>query len=313
MPFARSFCRALLLGVVVGTLSIVSAAHARSRTVEIFDTEIDNTIQAFARPVFRAAGIEPGAVRLHLVRSEVPNAFVTAGRHMFITTGLLRAAEHAGQVIGVLAHEAGHIAGGHLVRLDSMLRDTATPALLGTVLAAALGALAGSPDAAIAAVGAGTAAVNRRMLSFTRAQEQAADRAAVSYLERSRQSARGLYEFLEYLDDQQALILSRGAQEALSYDITHPLTRDRIAYLRNHVERSAYSDRPVPEAFRQMHARMIAKLDGFIDAPARTLAKYDASDRGLPARYARAIALYQGGRNRARAARHSRADRRAPR
>ena len=293
MPCARSIRRALLLNVVVGLLSIESAASASGRMVQIYDTEIENIIRVYAKPVFRAAGIAPGTVRIHLVLSNVPNAFVSGGRHMFLTTGLLRAAEHPGQVIGVLAHETGHIAGGHLARLDSMMRDAAAPAMLTTALAVTLGVLAGSADAAIAAVGAGATAVNRRLLSFTRAQEQAADRAAVSYLEKSGQSARGLYEFLGHLDDQQALILSRSDQERLGYNVTHPLTRDRIAYLRDHVERSKYSDRAISPALRRMHARMIAKLDGFVDPPARTLAKYKASDRRLPARYARAIALYR--------------------
>ncbi len=293
MPFARSICRALFLNVLICVLSIEGAAPANGGTVQIFDTEIENIIRLYAKPVFRAASIAPGAVRIHLVRSNVANAFVSRGQRLFLTTGLLRAAEHPGQVIGVLAHETGHIAGGHLARLDTMLRDASTPALLTTIFAAALGILSGSPEAAIAAAGAGATAVNRRLLSFSRAQEQAADRAAIFYLDKTGQSARGLYEFLEYLDDQQALILSRRTQEALGYDVTHPLTRDRIAYLRDHVERSKHSDRPVSPARQRMHARMVAKLDGFMDKPARTLAKYKPSDRGLPARYARAIALYR--------------------
>ncbi len=293
MPFTRPIRRALLLHVLISALAIGSAASSNGRTVQIFDTEIENTIRLYAKPVFRAAGLAPGTVRIHLVRSSVPNAFVSRGQRLFVTTGLLRAAEHPGQVIGVLAHETGHIAGGHLARLDTMLRDASTPALLTTIFAAALGALAGRPEAAIAAAGAGTTAINRRLLSFSRAQEQAADRAAISYLEETRQSARGLFEFLEYLDDQQALIVSRRTQEELGYDVTHPLTRDRIAYLRDHVERSRHSDKPIQAELQRLHARMVAKLDGFIELPARTLAKYKPSDRSLPARYARAIALYR--------------------
>ena len=99
-----------------------------------------------------AAGIEPGTVRIHLVRSNVANAFVSRGQRLFVTTELLRAAEDPGQVIGVLAHETGHIAGGHLARLDSMLRDASTPVLVTSILAAALGAFSGNAGSAIAAV-----------------------------------------------------------------------------------------------------------------------------------------------------------------
>lgn len=293
MPFARPIIPALFLKALIGVFLLGSTAPAIGRTVQIYDTEIENIIRLYTKPVFSAAGIDPEAVRIHLVRSDVSNAFVARGQRLFVTTGLLRAAENPGQVIGVLAHETGHIAGGHLARLDSMLRDASTPALLTTIVAAALGALSGNAGAAIATIGAGTSVINRRLLSFSRAQEQAADRAAVFYLEQSQQSAKGLLDFLEYLDDQQALIVSRESQQALNYDVTHPLTGDRIAYLRNHVEQSEHSDKTSSAKLVAMHARMVAKLDGFMEPPARTLNKYKASDTGLAARYARAIALYR--------------------
>ena len=195
MPLARSFPGALFLKALVCVLMLESAAPTTAGAVQIYDTEIENIIRAYAKPVFRAAGIEPEAVRVHIVRSHVPNAFVAGGQRIFLTTGLLRASEHPGQVIGVLAHETGHIAGGHLARLDSALRDASTPALITTIIGAALGALAGSPEAAVAAVGASSTVINRKLLSFTRVQEQAADRAAVFYLEEAHQSASGLLEF----------------------------------------------------------------------------------------------------------------------
>ena len=269
------------------------SGSAAAKTSQIFDTEIENNIRAIAAPVLLAAGLDPSVVRIHLVNSSAPNAFVSRGQRLFITTGLLMAAEHPGQVIGTLAHETGHIAGGHLARLDTLLRDAATPALLSTLLAVAAGVLTKDAAATAVILGGSQQAINRRLLSFSRTQEQSADRAAVRYLEDTHQSARGLLEFLEYLDDQQALVVSRSRQQELSYDVTHPLTRGRIAYVRQHVARSRYSDVPVRPEFVRRHARIVAKLHAFLDNPRQALARYKATDKGVPARYARAIAYYR--------------------
>ena len=283
---------AVLTAAVVASITVGSDAAA-GKPRQIFDTEIENTIRDYATPVLLAAGLEPGAVRIHLVNSSAPNAFVSRGQRLFVTTGLLMAVEHPGQLIGTLAHETGHIAGGHLARLDAMLRDATTPALLSSLLAVAVGVLSGNPGAGVAVLGGGQQAINRRLLSFSRSQEQSADRAALRYLDDTRQSAQGLMEFLEILDDQQALVISRARQQELSYDITHPLTQDRIAYVRRHVAQSRNSKVPVPAEFVRRHARIVAKLHGFLDNPRRTLSRYKESDPGVPARYARAIAYYR--------------------
>ena len=275
-------------------LAITAAQPAFAvQTVHIYDAEIENLIRSYLEPILDAAGIERGSVRLHLIRSHAPNAFVTRGRRIFLTTGLLRRTTHPRQVIGVLAHETGHIAGGHLARLDTMLRDAQTPVLLSAVIGAVLGTLSGDAGAAIATIGAGHHLAQARLLSFSRTQERSADRAAVDYLDRSRQSSRGLLEFMETLDEYQSLFVSRKEQEQLSYRVTHPLTGDRIEFLRNHVENSRYSDVPVPDETVAAHKRAIAKLDGFLDLPARTFRKYPPSDTSVAARYARAVAHYR--------------------
>lgn len=275
-------------------LAIVTAQPAfGAQTVHIYDAEIENLIRSYLEPILDAAGIERGSIRLHLIRSHAPNAFVTRGRRIFLTTGLLRRTTHPRQVIGVLAHETGHIAGGHLARLDTTLRDAQTPILMSAVIGAVLGTLSGDAGAAIATIGAGQHLAQARLLSFSRTQERSADRAAVDYLDRSRQSSRGLLEFMETLDEYQSLFVSRKEQEQLSYRVTHPLTRNRIEFLRNHVENSQYSDAPVPDETVAAHKRAIAKLDGFLDLPARTLRKYPATDTSVAARYARAVAHYR--------------------
>lgn len=285
----------LCASALAALLAREPAAIAAKRQPQIFDTEIESTIRLYATPVLRAAGLDPEAVRIHLIRATALNAFVSRGQRLFVTTGLLAASEHPGQLIGVLAHETGHIAGGHLARIDAMLRDATTPALLSYLLGAALGVLSGDPAAVPAVIGGGQHVIRRNLLSFSRSHERSADRAAVSYLEATKQSALGLLEFIEILDSQQALIISRSQQQELSYDVTHPLTTDRIAYLRAYVARSKYTNKPVPERLLRLHQRIRAKLKAFLDPPSRTLRQYKEDDLGVPARYARAVAHYRRG------------------
>ena len=287
------FLRAIATATLICALLVGSGASAAERPIRIVDTEIENTIRLYAAPVFRAAGLDPASVRIHLIRTDATNAFVAGGQQIFLTTGLLLAAEHPGQVIGVLAHETGHIAGGHLARLEGVMRDAATPALLSNVLAAVVGVLSGNPAAAIAIGSGGNHIITRNLLNYSRVQERSADRAAVEFLDETRQSSRGLLEFLNILDDQQVLIVSRRDQQRVSYDVTHPLTRDRIAYIEQHVGASQFSDVPVHPKLVAMHDRMIAKLAGFINPPGQTLRHYKRGDRSIPARYARAVAYYR--------------------
>jgi predicted Zn-dependent protease len=287
----RTLSAALVAALVAFTAAC--SVQAAEKQQLIFDTEIETTIRDFATPVLLAAGLEPGAVRIHLVNSSAPNAFVSRGQRLFVTTGLLMSAEHPGQVIGTLAHETGHIAGGHLARLDTMLRDAAPAALLASLLGAAAGVLAQDSGAGMAVAGAGQHVLQQQLLAFSRNQEQAADRAAVKYLEDTRQSARGLMEFLEFLDDQQALFVSRARQRELAYHTTHPLTPERIDFVRQHVDRSRYTDVPVKPEFVRRYARVVAKLQGFLNHPVQTLRQYKESDRSVPARYARSIAYYR--------------------
>jgi predicted Zn-dependent protease len=274
-------------------LFLGSAISAGARAGQIYDTEIEDTIRVYAIPILRAAGIEPEAVRIHLINSPVLNAFVARGQRIFVTTGLLMTAEHPGQVIGVLAHETGHIAGGHLARLEGAMRDAEIPALLSQLFAAAAGVLARSPEAAVALGTGGDQIVRRSLLQFSRTQESSADRAGLEYLNATHQSAKGLLEFLEILEDQTILTVSRQQQEQISYEMTHPLTRDRILYIQEQVEKSPYSNVPIPPELLRRHARMVAKLRGFMDSPAQTLRRYPETDTSFPAKYARAIAQYR--------------------
>jgi predicted Zn-dependent protease len=276
----------LLAGVLaaIGPWGL-TPAHAQQRLSFIRDAEVEGTIRAFATPLFTAAGLDPNAIRVHLVNDPSLNAFVANGLNMFINTGLLIRSENAGQVIGVMAHETGHITGGHLVRLRDGLANATTEAILAMVLGAAAAVAGGRPDAGAAVILGGTQIAERGLLRYTREMERSADQAGVNLLERSQQSARGLMEFLDILADQE--LLSVGRQDP--YVRTHPISRERVEFVRNFLTTARYTDAPISADFAERHRRMRAKLLGFMD-PTRALQTYKEGDNSIEARYARAIA-----------------------
>jgi predicted Zn-dependent protease len=261
MRFKTSRLIVRLLAACCFVLVSLSGPTSAKAISFIRDTEIENTIRVFSAPIFKAAGLDIADVQIHIVNDPTLNAFVAAGQRLFINTGLLMRAEHAGQVIGVIAHEAGHISGGHLVRLHEGLRGSTAKSVLTTLFG-------------------GVAA------SYTRSMEQSADQAAVTYLDEAGYSGRGLAEFLGTLSKEEALLT--GSQDI--YLRSHPLTRNRIKFMNDHVAKSELSDKPLPADVREAHDRMRAKLKGFINPPARTLREYKADDPSFSARYARAIA-----------------------
>ena len=287
---ARRKLFVVILTILTVTGGIVPGEPVAAREFGLIrDAEIESTIRTYAAPILSAAGIDPEAFNVHIVNSQVLNAFVAGGQRLFITTGLLRRSENAGQVVGVMAHEVGHIAGGHLARLENAFERAGTAAIIAQLLGVAVGALSGQADAA-AAIGLGGAHVaERSLLQFSRTQESAADQAAINFLDSAGLSSRGLLEFFNILAGQEVLHASR--QDA--YVRTHPLTRDRMLFVENQVARASARSKPMPPDFEQRHKRMVAKLDGFLDPPATTLRRYREDDRSVTARYARAIAYYR--------------------
>ncbi|MBI3453841.1 MAG: M48 family metallopeptidase [Rhodospirillales bacterium] len=275
----------LLAGVLVAYTTLAPLpADAQQRINFIRDAEIENTIRAYAAPLFTAAGFDPSAIRVHLINDRQLNAFVANGLNMYINTGLLIRADNPGQVIGVIAHETGHISGGHLARLPEIAKNATAESLLMMLLGAAA-IVGGQGDVGAAIIAGGTQSAERTFLRYSRELESSADQAGVKFLDRSGQSSRGLLEFLQILADQE--LLSTNRQDP--YVRTHPITRERVDFVRNWVERSRYSDvAPRPE-FVEAHRRMRAKLEGYLD-PGRALQVYKDSDTSIVGRYARAIA-----------------------
>lgn len=278
----HSFLCALLIFVTA-----TAPGHAQQISI-IRDAEIERDIKIFATPIWRAAGLDPDNVRVHLVNDNSINAFVAAGQRIFVFTGMLKVAEDPLQVIGVLAHETGHITGGHLARFQDGLKGASTLSILSLVLGAAAMA-AGAPAAGAAILGSGGEFATRSFLIYSRTQESAADQAGLGFLTASGQSASGLISFFEYLGDQESLM----TENQDPYVRSHPLTQDRIDRLKSDAEKSPYWKTPArPEDVERLK-RIKAKLIGFLEHPTVVFQKYPMSDNSTYARYARAIAYHR--------------------
>ena len=271
-----------------------ASAQQGQRLNLIRDAEIENDIRTMVVPIWKVAGLDPNGVEIMIVQDGSLNAFVAGGQRIFINTGLIMRTETPNQLIGVLAHESGHIAGGHLARMQEELRSLTTLQILEMILAG--GAMAGA-----AAGGAGTGRAGPTtttgapgsllsFLRYTQTQENSADQAAITYLQRTGQSPKGAAEFLRVLQKEERMQINRRDP----YLTTHPLTPDRIATFDEAVAHSPYANTPDTAQFLAMHHRIVAKLMGFI-TPDVALQRFAEADRSVPARYARAIAWYRKG------------------
>ncbi len=280
---ARRSVRALAAALALVALLAPTMAAAGL----IRDAEIEDLVGDMTTPVFQAAGLSPNGVRVYLVNSPDINAFVAGGANMFVHTGLLQKAERPEEVVGVLAHETGHLAGGHLSRREGAMRRATADMLIAAALGVAA-AVAGAPDAAGALIAGGQHVAQANFLKFNRSQETAADQAAVTYLDRIGMSSSGLVDVFRKLEQQNLL----GSAAQNDYLSTHPLTRDRITFVKQHAATSPHANDPAPAAMVERHNRSRAKLDGFLDPPAKTLQRY-AGDDTIAGQYARTIAHYR--------------------
>ncbi|HUE18468.1 MAG TPA: M48 family metalloprotease [Stellaceae bacterium] len=280
----RIFCLALATCV-----TLVQQAVADDSPDIIRDAEIENTIRTYATPIFIVAGLDPKAVHIYIINDPTLNSFVAGGQNLFMNTGTLMRADRPNEIIGIMAHETGHIAGGHLARFDTEMHNATLKALITMAVGVVAAAAGRSPDAAAAGMAVGMDVGEHSYLSFSVAQEGSADQAGLGFLDKTHQSAKGLLDFFEILEQEEFL----SAQHQDPYLRTHPLTRQRIEYVRKHVEQSPWSNVPDPPQWVAMYAVLKAKLGAFLNPPSETLDKYKADDSSVPARYARAIAYYK--------------------
>lgn len=303
VPRWRRFVAALMAMLAIITLLPIDG-HAQARKKNkapsiplIRDAEIEGLIRLYARPIFKAAGLDPGSVRVYLIRNDKINAFVAGGQRMFIHTGLLMRTKTPNEVIGVIAHETGHIAGGHLARMGLEVDKASTQAIIGALIgvAAAVGGGA-SGNEQVARAGSGImmgsqSLAQRGLLSYQRDMESSADQAAIRYLSATKQSPRGMLNLFQVLANE-SLASTVGADP---YVFSHPMPLTRIRNLEVAARKSPYFDAQDSPQLRMRHALMQAKLAGFLYSPQQVFNRYPSSDKSPPARYARAIAAFRSG------------------
>ena len=286
---------------IVASHWVAGSAQAQPRRGSgppvVRDAEIEQLLREYTQPILKAAGLAKQNVQVVIINSRSFNAFVADGRRIFINAGTLMEAENPNQVIGVLAHETGHIAGGHLSRLREELRVATTASIIAMILggaamiAASRSGSANTGQVGMAALSAPQAAIQNSLLAYVRSQEDAADRAGVRFLNATGQSARGMSDTFKRLADQ-TLYASRGIDP---YMQSHPLPVERVRALEGLAKASPHWDKKDSPALQARHDLARAKLYGFLDPRDGVGRRYPISDNSLPARYARAIAMYRFG------------------
>lgn len=272
---------------VVPTLTPPPALAQGASLNIIRDTEIEELIHKEAAPMWRASGLNPDTVRIVLDGDPDPNAFTAGGTTIYVTTSLIQLTKNPNQLIGVLAHETGHIHDGHVAR-EAMYKPALATYLL-TMGLGLLAAVAGAPDAGAALMYSSDYFATLTALTYSRQQESEADLDAAKFLEAAHMSGRGLVDFFDYYRYQEAFADAR----KFRFFMDHPLTAERITSLQNKVEKSPYYNVvDAPQAMAE-HAIMVAKLKAFMNQPQQTFMDYKETDISFPARYARAIAYYK--------------------
>jgi predicted Zn-dependent protease len=278
-------------------LSLPSAHAQRGGGLPLIrDTEIEQLLRDYTRPLLRAAGLTQQNIQVVIINDRAFNAFVMDGRRIFVNAGALFDSTTPNQIIGVLAHETGHISGGHLAKMRQEMANAQTQMILATVLGVgavvAAGASGGARDAGqigMAALTAPQEMIRRSLLSYVRQQEEQADKAGVKFLTATGQSAKGMHQTFSRLADQ-GMFTARFADPYLQ---SHPMPVERVKALEEVARTSPHWDRTDPAELQLRHDMMRAKLSGFLDRPDSIARRYPASNTTLPARYARAISAYR--------------------
>src|SRR3954454_23508395 len=291
-PVAR-FVRLMMLSLMLVMSAQQAAAQDRDDSAGpsvLRDTETELLFKDITRPMIQAAGLDPNSVNVALLNDPEINAFVATGQTVYVQTGLLLAADNVNQLQGVIAHELGHVAGGHSIRLQQGANE-ATGITIATMVLGALAIAAGAGDAAMGIMMAGQQAAMTKFLAFTRTQEASADQAAVKYLHGAGISGKGLLEFFGKLRNQEYRLAIYAKD---SYDRTHPLDSERIQALEQSFKADPAYNKPIDPVLEARFERVKAKLIGFAD-PSHAVQKYPESDQSIPAHYARAYAYHLGG------------------
>jgi predicted Zn-dependent protease len=288
---------------VAATLALAPIAPALAQENKgppvLRDTEAEQLLREYTRPILRAAGLERQNIQMVIINDSSFNAFVADGRRIFVNYGAIMQSETPNQLIGVLAHETGHLAGGHLAKMREQIAQAQTQMIIAMLLGAGAviaGARGGNSNSGLANAGAAALAgpqemIRRNLISYVRQQEENADRAGVKFLNATGQSAKGMYEtFKRFTND--SLFAARGADPYLQ---SHPMPAERVAALEELARSSPYWDKKDDPALQLRHDMMRAKISAFMERQDTVYRRYPMSNDSLPARYAHAITTYLHG------------------
>ena len=254
------------------------------------DAETEALLHDMAVPLIAAAGLDPNNVDIVMIGDNSINAFVAGGQAVYVHTGLLNAATTAGEVQGVIAHELGHITGGHVIS-DGGSKAATGISILSLLLSAAAAA-AGAGEAAMGVFMAGQQAAMGKYLAFSRSQESSADAAGAQFLSKAGISGRGSLSFFKKLQNMEYRYGFTRNDESEFYS-THPMTADRLATLEDTYKVDPAWTKPADPALEARFQRIKAKLYGYVAEPQATLRDYPVTMTGVPARYARAYAWHK--------------------
>jgi predicted Zn-dependent protease len=294
----------LLSAAVAAALAIAPVVPGLAQEQEskgppvLRDAEAEQLLRDYTRPILRVAGLEKQNINVVIINDSAFNAFVADGRRIFVNYGAILQSETPNQLIGVLAHETGHLAGGHLAKLREQLAQAQTQMIIAMLLGAGAmvaGARSG-PNNGLANAGAAAVAgpqemIRHSLLSYQRQQEENADRAGVKFLTATGQSAKGMYDTFKRFTNE-SLFAARGADPYLQ---SHPMPVDRVAALEEIARSSPYWDKKDPPELQLRHDMVRAKISAFMERADTVYRRYPLSNNSLPARYARAIATYRHG------------------
>jgi predicted Zn-dependent protease len=282
---ALAFIRSVVAILLIATL-VSQPAMAQSI---LRDAETEALLDEMSAPLIAAAGLNPRNVKVVLINDREINAFVAGGQYVYMHSGLIIEATNANEVQGVIAHELGHVAGGHIIRINEGVK-TATGITLLSLLLGAAAIAAGAGDAGAGILAAGQQAAIGKFLAFSRVQESSADQAGRSYLATAGVSGKGMIAFFKKL---QGIEFRLSIPQEDSYGRTHPLSGERVSILEEAVRADPAWNRPTDPALEAKFQRVKAKLQGFVNEPQRTLIDYPETNPSVPARYARAYAWHR--------------------
>jgi predicted Zn-dependent protease len=290
------------IALVTATAVALSSMPARGQTganagiPTIRDAEIEQLLRDYTQPILRAAGLSQQNIRVVIINENAFNAFVMDAQRIFVFSGALMQATTPNQMIGVFAHETGHIVGGHLSKMRQELANAQTAAIVAMLLgmgAMVAGARSNSMDMSnvgMAALSAPQSYLAHTLLAYQRAQEEQADRAGVRFLTMTGQSAKGMYQTFKHFADE--TLFSSSSIDP--YVQNHPMPSERMAALAE-VAKTSFWDKKDPPELQFRHDMMRAKLYGFTERPGGVIRRYPSTNTGIPARYARAISAYRFG------------------